>query len=90
MDGNRTLPDQNARAGEYGDESACAGLQPNVRHEDFGHRPNDAGDEGLWSLLCFRNGIDLRGIASDSGSRFRAAYPAEVKTVGKTTGPNDL
>ena len=45
------LPDQAAASRQYRDESPCAGLQPQTRDADPGHRTADAGDAGLRPLF---------------------------------------
>ena len=37
------------RSGEYRDESACVGLQPEANDEPGGHKTADRGDQGLIS-----------------------------------------
>ena len=59
LDGRDPLPDQAAASGQYRDESACAGLQPQTRDADHGHRTADAGDAGLRpSLPCEINAAE--------------------------------
>ena len=51
LDGLNTLPDAHARACANGNESACAGLQYDPRHEHDGHSGDDRRDEGLIGLI---------------------------------------
>lgn len=45
LDGFNALPDAHARACEYRDEPACAGLQPETVDQHVGYRWNDESDQ---------------------------------------------
>src|SRR5450631_1562311 len=52
MDGSDAFSDQDETASEYGDELACAGLQPEACDGDCRNRPAHEGNEGLNSPFC--------------------------------------
>ena len=65
------FPDQAAASRQHRDESPCAGLQPQTRDADHGHRTADAGDEGISPLSFLRDKPRRTSCQAHLPSNFR-------------------
>jgi len=74
LDGIDALPEPRAAVGEYGDELARAGLQPETKDEHLRRQTVNRGHTGLRANVSTFVGDNLRPLEAFSGSRLCDEY----------------